>query len=62
MDGTVIDHTTEGYKVKMEDGSVVTAHLSGKMRMYLVRVLVGDRVTVEQRGGGEKITYRYKRD
>lgn len=64
MDGTVIEQTGTQYKVQMDDGSVVTASMSGKLRMNYVRILSGDRVTVENKLGGEhtpKITYRYKR-
>ncbi|MGE3954646.1 MAG: translation initiation factor IF-1 [Parachlamydiales bacterium] len=35
------------FKVELENGHVVLAHLCGKMRMRNIRVLVGDRVTVE---------------
>ena len=35
------------FRVKLENGMVVTAHLSGKMRMRNIRVLVGDIVSVE---------------
>ncbi len=35
------------FKVKMEDGTEVLAHLSGKMRMNFIRILPGDRVTME---------------
>lgn len=35
------------FRVKMEDGSEVLAHLSGRMRMNHIRVLLGDKVTLE---------------
>lgn len=35
------------FKVKLENGHTITAHLSGKMRMYKIRILTGDKVTVE---------------
>jgi len=35
------------FKVKLDDGGEVLAHLSGKMRLNLIRVLQGDRVAVE---------------
>ena len=35
------------FRVKLEDGAEALAHLSGKMRMNFIRVLVGDRVEVE---------------
>lgn len=51
------------FKVKLENGHEVLAHISGKMRMHFIRILPGDRVQVElspydlTRG---RITYRYK--
>lgn len=35
------------FKVLLDDGSKIIAHLSGKMRMFRIKVLPGDRVTVE---------------
>ena len=35
------------FKVKLTNGHVITAHISGKMRMHYIRILPGDRVTVE---------------
>jgi translation initiation factor IF-1 len=35
------------FKVQLENGHMVTAHVSGKMRMHFIRILPGDRVTVE---------------
>lgn len=51
------------FRVKLENGIVILAHVSGKIRMHYIRILPGDRVTVEMspydltRG---RITYRYK--
>jgi len=48
MDGVVTDtlpNTT--FRVKLDNGHVVTAHISGKMRKNYIRILTGDRVTVE---------------
>ncbi|MCK4956672.1 MAG: translation initiation factor IF-1 [Candidatus Cloacimonetes bacterium] len=51
------------FKVKLENGHEILAHSSGKMRMYYIRILPGDKVKVElspydlNRG---RITYRYK--
>ncbi len=51
------------FKVKLDNGHEVLAHISGKMRMHFIRILPGDRVQVElspydlTRG---RITYRYK--
>jgi translation initiation factor IF-1 len=52
------------FRVKLESGHQVLAHISGKMRMYYIRILLGDRVQVElspydlTRG---RITYRFRR-
>ena len=35
------------FKVKLENGHVVLAHVSGKMRMYYIRIVPGDKVTIE---------------
>ena len=35
------------YRVKLENGHVVLGHISGKMRMHYIRILPGDKVTVE---------------
>jgi len=35
------------FKVRLENGHVVLAHVSGKMRMYFIRIVPGDKVTVE---------------
>jgi translation initiation factor IF-1 len=51
------------FKVELENGHVVLAHISGKMRMHNIRILPGDKVSLElspydlNRG---RITYRYK--
>ena len=50
-------------KVKFENGHVILSHISGKMRMHFIKILPGDKVTVElsvydlSRG---RITYRHK--
>ena len=57
----VLPSTT--FKVKLQNGHVITAHVSGKIRMHTIRILPGDKVTVEispydiTRG---RITYRHK--
>ena len=51
------------FRVELENGHKVLAHISGKMRMHYIRILPGDKVQVEltpydlERG---RITYRYK--
>lgn len=64
MDGTVIDTLPNTmFRVELDNGYTVTAHISGKMRKHYIRILPGDRVMVElspydlTRG---RITYRYK--
>ena len=47
VNGKVIDCIKDEYKVELENGVVVTAHVSGKIRMRYIRILPGDRVTVE---------------
>jgi translation initiation factor IF-1 len=48
MEGTVVEtlpNTT--FRVELENGHVVTAHISGKMRKHYIRILTGDKVTVQ---------------
>lgn len=46
--GTVIEALPSAtFKIELEDGRIVLGHLSGKMRMHYIKVLVGDRVAVE---------------
>jgi translation initiation factor IF-1 len=48
MDGVVIETLRNTkFKVKLENGHVVTAHISGKMRKNYIRILTGDKVRVE---------------
>mgnify|MGYP003149750550 FL=1 len=48
MQGTVIDTLPNTmFRVELENGHVVTAHISGKMRKHYIRILTGDTVTVE---------------
>lgn len=48
MDGTVIDTLPNTmFKVELDNGHVVTAHISGKMRKNYIRILTGDVVKVE---------------
>ncbi len=47
VDGKVIDVIKDEYKVELENGSIVIAHVSGKIRMNMIRILPGDRVTIE---------------
>ncbi|MGC1953306.1 MAG: translation initiation factor IF-1 [Gammaproteobacteria bacterium] len=48
MDGTVIETLPNTmFRVQLENGHVVTAHISGKMRKNYIRILTGDKVTVQ---------------
>ncbi|MBI5648705.1 MAG: translation initiation factor IF-1 [Ignavibacteriae bacterium] len=64
VDGVIIDTLPNAmFKVRLDNGHEVLAHVSGKMRMNFIRILQGDKVTVElspydlSKG---RITYRYK--
>jgi translation initiation factor IF-1 len=63
--GTVMEALPNAmFRVQLETGHEVLAHISGKMRMYYIRILLGDKVLVElspydlSRG---RIIYRYKK-
>ena len=47
VEGTVIDVTHEIYKVELDTKIIITARVSGKIRMNMIRILAGDRVIVE---------------
>ena len=48
MEGTVLDTLPNTmFRVQLENGHVVTAHISGRMRKNYIRILTGDQVTVE---------------
>jgi translation initiation factor IF-1 len=48
MDGEIIDSLPNTlFRVELENGHVVTAHISGKMRKNYIRILTGDKVKVE---------------
>lgn len=64
VQGTVLDSLPNAmFQVELENGYTVLAHISGKIRMNFIKILPGDRVTVElspydlSRG---RITYRFK--
>jgi translation initiation factor IF-1 len=65
VEGTVIEALPgTQFKVRLDNGHEVLAYLSGKMRRYYIRILLGDRVAMEMspydlsRG---RITYRYNK-
>ena len=48
MEGTVIETLPNTmFRVQLENGHIVTAHISGKMRKHYIRILTGDKVTVQ---------------
>ncbi|KHD07803.1 translation initiation factor IF-1 [Candidatus Thiomargarita nelsonii] len=48
MEGRVLDTLPNTmFRVKLENGHVVTAHISGRMRKHYIRILTGDKVTVQ---------------
>ncbi|QCI26010.1 translation initiation factor IF-1 [Buchnera aphidicola] len=48
MQGSIIDTLPNTmFKVKLENGHIITAHISGKMRKNYIRILTGDKVIVE---------------
>ncbi|KRK64189.1 hypothetical protein FC72_GL000635 [Companilactobacillus tucceti DSM 20183] len=64
VEGTISETLPNAmFKVKLENGATVLAHVSGKIRMHYIRILPGDKVTVElspydlTKG---RITYRYR--
>jgi len=64
VDGTIIEALPNAmFKVGLDNGHQILAHISGKMRMFYIKILPGDKVTVElspydlSRG---RITYRAK--
>ena len=48
IDGTIIEALSNAmFRVRLENGHVITAHISGKMRMHYIKILPGDKVKVE---------------
>lgn len=48
MEGTVVEPLPNAmFRVKLENGHVILAHISGKMRMHYIKILPGDKVKVE---------------
>lgn len=62
MEGVVVDTLPNTmFRVELENGHVVTAHISGKMRKHYIRILTGDKVTVQMTPydlSKGRITYR----
>ena len=64
MEGTVVEPLPNAmFRVELENGHKLLAHISGKIRMHYIRILPGDRVQVELTPydiSHGRITYRYK--
>ncbi len=62
MEGTVVETLPNTmFRVELENGHIITAHISGKMRKHYIRILTGDTVTVEMTPydlSKGRITYR----
>ena len=65
QDGTILEALSNAmFRVELENGHVITAHISGKMRMYYIKILPSDRVKVEMSPyylSKGRITFRYKK-
>ncbi len=64
LDGVIVESLSNAmFRVELENGHMVLAHISGKMRMHYIKILTGDKVKLEMspydltKG---RITYRYK--
>ncbi len=64
VEGKVVESLPNAmFRVELPNGKKILAHISGKMRMHYIRILPGDRVTVEMSPydlGRGRITYRSK--
>ena len=64
QDGKVIETLPNAmFKVELENGHQITAHISGKMRMHYIKILPGDKVRVEMSPydlSKGRISFRYK--
>ncbi|QQS26580.1 translation initiation factor IF-1 [bacterium] len=64
VEGTVLEALPNvTFKVELENGHIVLAHVSGKMRMHYIKILPGDKVTLEMTPydlNKGRITYRHK--
>ncbi len=64
QDGTVVESLGNAmFRVELENGHVITAHISGKMRMHYIKILPGDKVKIEMSPydlSKGRITFRYK--
>ena len=64
LDGVILESLSNAmFRVELENGHVVIAHISGKMRMHYIKILTGDTVKLEMSPydlSKGRITYRYK--
>ncbi|MEI6169446.1 MAG: translation initiation factor IF-1 [Candidatus Saccharibacteria bacterium] len=64
VEGSVIEALPNAqFKVKLENGHEILAHISGKMRMHYIKILPGDKVTIEMTPydlSKGRITFRHK--
>lgn len=64
VDGTIIEALSNAmFRVELENGHEITAHISGKMRMHYIKILPGDKVKVEMNLydlSMGRISFRYK--
>ncbi len=64
QDGVVIETLGNAmFRVELENGHIIIAHISGKMRMHYIKILTGDKVKVEMSPydlSKGRITFRYK--
>jgi translation initiation factor IF-1 len=48
LDGTIVEALSNAmFRVELENGHIIVAHISGKMRMHYIRILPGDKVGIE---------------
>ena len=63
QDGTIVEALSNAmFRVELDNGHVVIAHISGKMRMHYIKLLPGDKVKLEMSPydlSKARITYRY---
>lgn len=64
LDGTITESLSNAmFRVRLENGHEIVAHISGKMRMHYIKILPGDKVSIEMSPydlNKGRITYRYK--
>lgn len=63
-DGTIVEALSNAmFRVELDNGHIIIAHISGKMRMHYIKILPGDKVRVEMSPydlSKGRITFRYK--